>query len=78
MGTNQDALQGAVVGFVAMMNALLDGAFDAFIGMAVHTLSSFILITALVCAESSFPMHPFFTNFNGFALSRLAFPGKLW
>ena len=36
MGTNQDALQGAVVGFVAMVNTLLYGAFNAFIGMAVH------------------------------------------
>lgn len=42
MGAYQDALQGAVVGFVAMVNALLYSTFDAFIGMAVHILSSFV------------------------------------
>lgn len=42
VGTYQNALQGAIVGFVTVVYALLDGAFDAFIGMAVHMLSSFI------------------------------------
>lgn len=62
MGAYQDALQGAVVGFVTMMNALLNSTFNAFIGMAVHMLSSFILITALVCHGRRFVIHPFFSS----------------
>ena len=41
MGTHQDAVQGAVVLILAMMGALLDGAFDTFVGMTVHCSSSF-------------------------------------
>lgn len=36
MGTNQDAVQRAVVLVLAMVSTLLNGAFDAFIGMTVH------------------------------------------
>ena len=36
MGTNQDPLQRAEVGAVAMMGALGYGALDALIGIAVH------------------------------------------
>ena len=41
MGAHQDAVQGAVVLILAMMGALLDGAFDTFVGMTVHCSSSF-------------------------------------
>ena len=36
MGTHQDAVQGAVVGAVAVVSALLHGALDALIGIFVH------------------------------------------
>ena len=36
MGTYQDLVQGAVVGAFAMVGALLDGAFNALVGMTVH------------------------------------------
>jgi hypothetical protein len=38
MGTDQDALQRAVICFIAVMRTLMDSAFDALIGMAVHSL----------------------------------------
>lgn len=38
MGTYQDPLQGAVIGSVAMMGALLDGALDALVCVAIHSL----------------------------------------
>ena len=41
VGAHQDAVQGAVVLILAMMGALLDGAFDTFVGMTVHCSSSF-------------------------------------
>jgi hypothetical protein len=36
VGTHQDPLQGAVIRIFAMVCALLNGAFDALIGMAAH------------------------------------------
>ena len=42
MGTYHDPLQRAVVCFLAMIGALLDGALNALIGMTVHFASSFI------------------------------------
>ena len=36
MGAYQDAVQGAVVCLITMMGALLDGAFNALVCMAVH------------------------------------------
>lgn len=36
MGAHQDPLQRAVVGIVAVMCALLNGAFDALIGIDIH------------------------------------------
>ena len=36
VGTDQDALQRAVVSFIAVMGALMDGALDALVGIAVH------------------------------------------
>jgi len=38
MGTYQDALQRAVVCFIAVMSALMNGALNALIGIAVHGL----------------------------------------
>ena len=36
MGAHQDAVQGAVVLILAVVSALLDGALNALVGMAVH------------------------------------------
>ena len=36
VGAHQDLLQRAVVGIVAVVSALLDGALDALVGVAVH------------------------------------------
>ena len=36
MGTHQDAVQGAVVLGIAVVGTGLDGAFNAFVGMAIH------------------------------------------
>ena len=41
MGADQDPLQGAVVGIGAVMCALLNGAFDALVCVAIH--KSFLL-----------------------------------
>ena len=42
MGAHQDAVQRAVVLVLAVISALLDGAFDTLVGMTVHGfLSSF-------------------------------------
>ena len=41
MGTNQDAVQGAVVGIAAVVCALMHGAFNTLICIAIHT--SFLL-----------------------------------
>ena len=43
MGAYQNPVQRAVVLVLAMMGALLDGAFDTFVGMTVHSSSSFDL-----------------------------------
>ena len=42
MGTHQDPLQRAVIGFLAMMRALLYSALNALVGMAIHFTSSFV------------------------------------
>ena len=39
MGAHQDAVQRAVVLGIAVIGALLDGAFDALVGMVVHPFS---------------------------------------
>ena len=36
VGAHQNLFQRAVVGFIAMVRALTDGAFDALVGVAVH------------------------------------------
>lgn len=41
MGTHQDPVQGTIVLIFAVVSALLDGAFDTLIGMAIHNLTSF-------------------------------------
>ncbi len=58
MGTNQNPLQGAVVGIVTMISTLTDGAFDAFVGMAAHSkVPPFLKYTAIVRSLRNF-MHP--------------------
>jgi succinate dehydrogenase hydrophobic anchor subunit len=37
VGAHGDAIQGAVIGIVAVVSALLDSAFDTFVGMTAHT-----------------------------------------
>ena len=41
MGTHHDLVQGAVVIVLTMVGTLLDGAFDALVGMTVHRKASF-------------------------------------
>ena len=43
MGAHQDAVQRAVVLVLTVVCALMDGAFDALIGVAFHDISSFSL-----------------------------------
>ena len=38
MGTDQDALQRAVIRFVAVMGTLMNGTLDALVGIAIHSL----------------------------------------
>ena len=51
VGAHGDPVQGAVVGVVAVVSALLDGAFDTLVGMTAHKNTSFVLSTAIVCAK---------------------------
>ena len=48
MGTHQNPVQSAVVLVVAMICAGLDGAFDALVGIVLHTISSFDLGSGIV------------------------------
>ena len=41
VGTDLDAVQGAVVFTLAVVGTLMDGTFDRLVGMAVHKKSSF-------------------------------------
>ena len=50
MGTHQNPVQRTVVLVAAMMGALCYGAFDAFVGMAVHIQTSFEMNSVSVCA----------------------------
>lgn len=43
MGTHLNAVEGAVVLTAAVMGAGPNGAFDTFVGMAIHKLASFII-----------------------------------
>ena len=38
MGTHKNAVQRAKICFIAMVGALMNGAFDALVGMTVHDL----------------------------------------
>ena len=51
VGTDHDPVQGAVILGVAVISALLDGAFNALVGMAVHRISSFVLGSPVVLPE---------------------------
>jgi hypothetical protein len=46
VGAYQDLIQGAVVGFVAVMSALLDGALNALVSIAVH--NAFLLFLRII------------------------------
>ena len=48
MGAHQDPVQRAVVFILAVISTLLDGAFDALVGMTVHKLASFALVSGIV------------------------------
>jgi hypothetical protein len=43
VGTHHNAIQGTIVLGITMVCAGLDGAFDALVGMAVHSISSFFM-----------------------------------
>ena len=49
MGTNQDAIQRAVISFLAMMLALLNGTLNALVGMAIHSVILLLLVMGLGC-----------------------------
>ena len=50
MGAHHDAIQGAVVLGIAVVSALLYGAFDALIGMTVHdSFLLFVWCKAIMC-----------------------------
>ena len=46
VGAHQNSVQGAVVLVLAVVSALLDGAFDTFVGMTIHRGSSFDTISS--------------------------------
>ena len=48
VGAHEDPVQRAVVLGVAMMSALLDSAFNALVGVAVHSCSSFFVSSKIV------------------------------
>ena len=59
MGTNQDAIQRAVISFLAMMLALLNGTLDALVCMTIHSFSSSIsFVMALAYPNAQKTYHP--------------------
>ena len=50
MGAHQDPVQRAVVLILAVVSALLDGAFDALVCMTVHRFLLLLLDSWIVCA----------------------------
>jgi len=52
MGANQDPVQRAVICLIAMVGALLDGAFDALVCILVHR--SFLLLSVMVLVWPDF------------------------
>ena len=77
VSTYQDALQGAVIGFVAMVDTLLYSAFDAFIGMAVHMLSSFLRLRLYYAPQWALSCIQFLPVLSGIGQYLLAFPTGL-
>ena len=49
MGAHHDLVQRAIVLRIAMICTLLNGAFNALVGIVVHPVSLLLLISALVC-----------------------------
>ena len=62
MGTYQNPVQRAVVLGVAVISTLLDGTFDALIGIAVHNGASFVFGFGVSIAQSSKINQEFFAN----------------
>ena len=60
VGAHQDPVQGAVVLVAAVVSALLDGAFDALVGVAVHRKASFILGSEVVWLKAGNPFREIF------------------
>ena len=48
VSAHQNLIQGAVIFAGAVVRALLDGAFNAFVGMTVHTFSLLLLFSRVV------------------------------
>ena len=48
VGAHHNPIQGAVVFVFAVISTLLYGAFDALVGMTVHTQSSFVVASGVV------------------------------
>ena len=57
VSTNQNALQRAVVGLVAMVSALLNGTFDGLVCIFVHFCSLLLLSSFLGCPRTAKAKH---------------------
>ena len=53
MGANQDPLQGAVIGILAVMGALLNSTLNRLVCMAIHSLYPPFLVMDLECPAAS-------------------------
>ena len=51
VSAHQNLIQGAVIFAGAVVRALLDGAFNAFVGMTVHTFSLLLLVSRVVWTD---------------------------
>ena len=51
VSAHQNLIQGAVIFAGAVVRALLDGAFNAFVGMTVHTFSLLLLFSRVVWTD---------------------------
>ena len=51
VGAHQDPVQRAVVLVLAVISALLDGAFDALVSMAIHSHFLLLFDTGVVCVQ---------------------------
>ena len=52
MGANQDPLQGAVIGILAVMLALLDSTLNALVCMGIHSVFLLIHVMLLSCPQT--------------------------